>query len=85
MIKIKIHHIFNWDVNNLYGWAMSENVEWLKDTSQFDEVFMKNYKEESDEGYFLGADVQYLQILHKLYNDLPFLPEGMKIETSKSL
>ena len=55
-----------WDVNNLYGWAMSQklpvnNFEWIKDTSQFNEDFMKNYNEESDEGYFLEVDVQYLK------------------------
>ena len=26
------------------------------------------------------VDVQYLEKLHELYNDLPFLPERMKIE-----
>ena len=66
-----------WDVNNLYGWAMSQklpvnNFEWIKDTSQFNEDFIKNYNEESDEGYFLEVDVQYLKNLNELYNDLPF-------------
>ena len=69
-----------WDVNNLYGWAMSQklpvnNFEWIKDTSQFNEDFIKSYKKESDEGYFLEVDIQYLEKLHKLHNDLPFLPE----------
>ena len=41
---------------------------------------MKNYNEESDEGYFLQLDVQYYEKVHKLHNDLPFLPERMKIE-----
>ena len=36
--------------------------------------------EESDEGYFLEVDVQYLEKLRELHNDLPFLPERMKIE-----
>ena len=36
------------DVNNLYGWAMSQklpvnNVERTKDTSLFNEDFIKNY------------------------------------------
>ena len=66
-----------WDVNNLYGWAMLQkppvnNFEWIKDTSQFNEDFIKNYNEESDEGYFLEVDVQYLKNLNELYNDLPF-------------
>ena len=53
-----------YDVNNLYGWAMSQklpidNFEWIKDTSQFNEDFMKNYIEESDEGYFLEVSIYY--------------------------
>ena len=52
-----------WDVNNLCGWAISQKLpvnklEWIKDTSQFNEDFIKNYNEESDEGYFLEVDVQ---------------------------
>ena len=55
-----------WDVNNLYGWAMSQklpvnNFEWIEDTSKFNENFIKNYKEESDERYFLEVAVQYLK------------------------
>ena len=34
------------------------NFEWIKDASQFIEDFIKNYKEESDEGFFLEVDVQ---------------------------
>ena len=46
-----------WNVKFI-GWAMSEespvnNFEWIKDTSQFNEDFIKNYYEVSDEGYFL--------------------------------
>ena len=41
---------------------------------------IKNYNEESHEGYFLKVDVQYLEKLHTLHNDLPLLPERMKIE-----
>ena len=40
------------------------NSEWIKDTFfQFNEDFIKNYNEESDEGYFLEVDVQYLDKL----------------------
>ena len=61
------------------------NFEWIKDTSQLNEEFIKNYTEESDEGYFLEINVQYLEKLHELNNDLPFLPERMKIEKVKKL
>ena len=77
MIKIK---------NGQYPqWAMLQklpvnNFEWMKDTSQFDKHFIKNYNEESDSGFFLEVDVQYIAKLHDLHNDLPFLTERMKIE-----
>ena len=61
------------------------NFEWIKDTSQFNEYFIKNYNEESNKGYFLEVDVQYLEKLHELRNYLPFLPGKMKIEKSKNL
>ena len=62
------------DVNNLYGWAISQklpinNFEWTKDASQFNEDFIKNYSEESDDGYFREVDIQYLEKLHELHND----------------
>ena len=45
------------------------NFEWIKDTFQFTEDFMKIYNEESDEGYFLEVDAQYLEKLYELHND----------------
>ena len=53
--------------------------EWFEDISKFNEDFIKNYNEENDEGYFLEVDVQYPEKLHGLHNDLPFLPERMKL------
>ena len=35
------------------------NFEWIKTTSRFNEDFIKNYNEESDEGYFLNFHAQY--------------------------
>ena len=61
------------------------NFEWIKDTSQFNEDFIKNYNEESDERDLLEIDVQYIEKLHEHHNDLPFLPERIKIEKLKSL
>ena len=61
------------------------NFEWIKDTSQFNEDFIKNYHEERDEGYFLEVDIQYLKKLHRLHNDLPFYQKERKLKKSKSL
>ena len=83
MKKINNRHI-------LHCWAMSKklpvnNFEWIKDTSQFNEDFIKSYNGENDEGYFLEIYVQYLQKLHELHNYLPFLPQRMKIEKVEKL
>ena len=67
-----------WDVrNNLYGLEMLQklpvnNFERIEDTPQFNEDFIKNYNEESDEEYFLEVDVQYLEKLQERQNDLSF-------------
>ena len=86
----ELPNIEYWDLNNFYGWEMSQkfpvkNFEWINDTSQFNEDFIKYYNEESDDGYFLEVDVQYLEKLYELHNDLPFLPESMKIEKVEKL
>ena len=62
-----------WDVNNLYGCAISQklpvnNFEWIIVIFKFNKDFIKHYNEESDEGYFLEVDVQYLEKLHKRHN-----------------
>ena len=74
-----------WDVNNLYGWAMSQklpvnNFESMEDTSKFNEDFIKNYNDGGDGGYFLEVDVQYPDKLHERYNGFSFLPERIKLE-----
>ena len=53
--------------------------------SKFNEDFTESYNEESDEGYFLEVDVQYLEKLRDLHNDLPFLCERMKTEKVEEL
>ena len=55
------------DANNLYGWAMSQKLpvnglKWIEKSrlTRFNEIFIKNYNENSDKGYFLKVDVDYL-------------------------
>ena len=73
------------DANNLYGWAMVQNLPthgflW-KDTEDFtpekiDELFKKDKT-----AYLLGVGVKYPKELHENHNELPFLVEKMKIRT----
>ena len=63
----------------------SSNFEYIKDTSELDEDFIKNYNEEIDKGHFLKVDAQYTEKLHDLHNDLPHLTERMKIEKVEKL
>ena len=61
-----------------------KNFKWIKDTLQLNEDFIKSYNEEKDEKYFLEVDVKYCEKLHELPNDLPFLPEKIKLKELKS-
>ena len=78
------------DVNNLYGWAMSQklpvnNFKWVEDTSKINEDFIKNNYENSKKGYILEVDVKYPKKLHGLHSDLPFLPKRIKIDKCKKV
>ena len=88
------------DANNLYSWAMSQNLPvsgfiWKKKMSKFTKEFIKNDDEDSDKGYILEVDVKYGKAefkrryypekSHELLSDLPFLPERMKIDKCTKL
>ena len=78
-----------WDANNLYGWTMSQKLpvgsfKRKKNTSKFDESFIKNYNENSGEGYIFEVVIEYSKNLHDLHNELPFLPERMKDKKCKT-
>ena len=49
------------------------------------EEFIKNYDEDSNKGYIFEVDVKCPKNLHGLHEDLPFLPERMKIGKCKKL
>ena len=73
-----------WDVNN--GWTILlklpvNNFVKIEHSSQFNEGLMRF----NDKGYFLEVDFQYLEKLHDLHNDLPFLPEQSKLKKLKIL
>ena len=71
---IKIKKLKYQDVNNSYGWAMSQDVpidrfRWNQNKSQFNKDFMENCNEHSDERYFLKVEVKYPENLHDLHSD----------------
>ena len=63
--KIESSYLTYLDANNLYGWATSQKLPvngfmwYTKYASDFAEDFIKNYNEDSDEGYFLEVDIEY--------------------------
>ena len=68
------------DANNLYGWSMYQKLpvndfKWAKNLSKFNEIFIKNYNENSGIGCFLEVDIDYPKKLFNLSKDLPCLPE----------
>ena len=47
--------------------------------SILNEIFINNYNENSDKGYFLEVDIDYPKKLFHLDKFLPFLPERKKV------
>ena len=64
------------DMNNLYGWAMSEYLpyekfKWLKNIDGFN---VMSINEKSPIGYLLEVGLKYPHELHQLHNDYPLAP-----------
>ena len=69
------------DMNNLYGWAMSEYLpyegfKWLKNIDEFD-VMSTNEKRLT--GLLLKVDLKCPNKLHKLHNIYPLAPEKLAV------
>ena len=77
------------DANNLYGWAMVQNLpthrfKW-KDGEDFTPEKIDELVKKDKRGYLLEVDVQYPIGLHENHNELPFLVEKMKIGREEKL
>ena len=76
-------YILYFDMNNLYGPAMSQylpyaNFKWVKNIDKIKQKLM-NIKRNSSTGYILEADLEYPQELHDIHNDYPLAPEKINI------
>ena len=74
----------------MYGWAMSQkfpvnSFKWVKMLSWFNEIFIKNYNEKSNTGYFLEVDIDYPKKLFDFHKKLPFLLESKKVNKVEKL
>ena len=70
------------DVNKLYGWAMSQAMQhggfrWLDDATvaTLDVSSLPDGEDsEESEGYLLEVDIEYPKEIHDAHADLPFCP-----------
>ena len=74
------------DANNLYGWAMNQPLpirvvlSERKEVERFTPKKIANLVKNGRKGYLLEVDVEYPdKASQDTHNDLPFMPEKMKI------
>ena len=83
------------DANNLYGWAMSQNLpthgfKWMKNITveQVDEILDKANHSMSNlgrKGYIFEVDLVYPEHLWDKHNDYPLAPENIKVNGVEKL
>ena len=76
------------DMNNLYGWAMSEyrpcgRFKWLKNIDKFDIMSISESSsiEKGSIGYFVEIALEYPDELHELHNDYPLALEKLAVSS----
>ena len=83
------------DANNLYGWAMSQNLpthgfKWIKDLTLekvYDilEEINSSMSNTGKKGYIFEVDLEYPEHLWDKHNDYPLAPELMKVNGVEKL
>ncbi|XP_076301552.1 uncharacterized protein LOC143219489 [Lasioglossum baleicum] len=73
-------YLMYFDVNNLYGWAMSQPLphrefRWINDDDdQLNNFDIQSIPIDSPVGYIVEVDIEYPREIHDLHSDLPFCP-----------
>ena len=73
-----------WDANNLYGWAMIQDLPYdgFKFSSE-EEIKLFNLdsiSENSQVAFILEVELEYSWNLHDLHNDYPLCPEKIEVD-----
>lgn len=77
------NYIIYWDMNNLYGLAMTQYLphggfQWLTG-EEIEKLDVLTISDESDVGYILEVDLEYPPNLHSHHNCYPLAPERLII------
>jgi hypothetical protein len=69
--------IVSLDLNNAYGWAMSQNLpwdnfRWVNEKQFADHYHIINLNENDKTGYIFEVDLDYPEELHEEHSDMPF-------------
>ena len=84
--KIESSYLTYLDANNWSQKLRANGFMWNNEyLSDFNKDFIKNYDENSHEGYFFEVDVEYPKQLFGSLKELPFLRERRKLEQVEKL
>ena len=65
--------------------SSNRGFKWEKEVERFTTKKIANLVRNGRKGYLLEVDVEYPRKLHEMHNNLPFMPEKMKINKVEKL
>ena len=82
-VKSETSQLLYIDINNLYGWALSQKLpyadfEWVEDRAELARILTELPDETEDYGYTLEVDLEIPDAYHGFLSDLPPAPISQK-------